>query len=48
MVPGLLLNFSILSKELLTSMVYMGVEVSVYSGIYGDGVKIGAAAGVPH
>jgi hypothetical protein len=27
MVPGLSLNLSILSEELLTSMVYMGVEV---------------------
>jgi hypothetical protein len=48
MVLGLPLNFSILPKELLTSMVYMGVEVTAYSGIYGDGVKAGAAAGVPH
>jgi len=47
-VPGLSLNFSILPKELLTSMVYMGVEVIVCNGIYGDGVKVGAATGVPH
>jgi hypothetical protein len=38
-VPDLLLNFSILLQELLTSMVYMGVEVMTCSGIYGDGVK---------
>jgi hypothetical protein len=48
MVPGLLLNFSILPKELLTSMVYMGVEVTIYSGIYGDGVKVSVATSVPH
>jgi hypothetical protein len=29
-------------------MVYMGVEVTTCNGIYGDGVKIGATAGVPH
>jgi len=45
---GLSLNFSILPKELLTSMVYMGVEVTAYNGIYGDGVKVGAATSVPH
>jgi hypothetical protein len=48
MVPGLSLNFSILSKELLTSMVHMGVEVTTCNGIYGDGVKAGAAIGIPH
>jgi hypothetical protein len=48
MVPGLPLNFSILPEELLTSMVYMGVEVTACNGIYGDGVKAGAARGVPH
>jgi hypothetical protein len=47
-VPGLPLNFSILLEELLTSMVYMGVEVTTCNGIYGDGVKVGAAIGVPH
>jgi hypothetical protein len=47
-VLGLLLNFSILPEELLTSMVYMGVKVMAYNGIYGDGVKAGAAIGVPH
>jgi len=47
-VPGLLLNLSIFPEELLTSMVYMGVEVTACSGIYGDGVKVGAAIGVPH
>ncbi len=47
-VPGLPLNFSILPEELLTSMVYMGVEVTVYNEVYGDGVNVGAATGVPH
>jgi len=47
-VPGLPLNFSILPEELLTSMVYMGVEVTTCNGIYGDDVKVGAAIGVPH
>jgi hypothetical protein len=45
---GLLLNFSIRPEELLTSMVYMGVEVIVCNGIYDDGVTVGAAIGVPH
>jgi hypothetical protein len=48
MVPGLSLNFSILPEELLTSMVYMSVEVMACNGIYGDGVKVGVATGVPH
>jgi len=48
MVFGLPLNFSILLDKLLTSMVYMGVEVKTYSEIYGDGVKVGAATSVPH
>jgi hypothetical protein len=48
MVPGLPLNFSIFPEELLTSMVYMGVEVMVCNGIYYDGVKAGATVGVPH
>jgi hypothetical protein len=48
MVLGLPLNFSILPKELLTSMVYMGVEIMVYNGIYGDGVKANVATYVPH
>jgi hypothetical protein len=39
---------SIFPKELLTSMVYMGVKVTAYNGIYGDGVKVGATASVPH
>jgi hypothetical protein len=47
-VPGLPLNFSILPEELLTSMVYMGAEVTTCNGVYGDGVKVGAAIGVPH
>jgi hypothetical protein len=29
-------------------MVYMGVEVTSCNGIYDDGVKAGAAIGVPH
>jgi len=29
-------------------MVYMGVEVMAWSGIYGDGVKASVATGVPH
>ncbi len=48
MVPSLLLNFSILPKKLLTSMVYIGVEVMACNRIYDDGVKIGATTGVPH
>jgi hypothetical protein len=48
MVPGLPLNFSIVPEELLTSMVYMGVEVTAWSGIYSDGVKVGVAASIPH
>jgi hypothetical protein len=48
MVPDLLFNFSILPKELLTSMVYMGVKVKAYLEIYGDGVKAGAVIGIPH
>jgi hypothetical protein len=48
MVPGLPLNFLILSKELLTSMMYMGVEVTAWSKTYGDGVKANAVASVPH
>jgi hypothetical protein len=47
-VLGLSLNFSILPKELLTSMLYMGVKVTACNGIYDDGVKVGAAIGVPH
>jgi hypothetical protein len=47
-VLGLPLNFSILPEELLTSMVYMGVEVTAYNGVYGDGVKAGEVVGVPH
>jgi hypothetical protein len=45
---GLPLNFSILPKELLTSMVYMGVEVTACNGVYGDGVNVGAVIGIPH
>jgi len=48
MVPSLLLNFLLIPKELLTSMVYMGVEVMAYNRIYSDGVKVGATASVPH
>jgi hypothetical protein len=48
MVCGLLLDFSIFQKELLTSMVYMGVGVMACSRIYDDGVKIGVTTGIPH
>jgi len=47
-VPGLPLNFSILPEELLTSIVYMGVEVTACNGVYGDGAKVGATIGVVH
>jgi hypothetical protein len=47
-VRGLPLNFSILPEELMTSMVYMGVEVIVCNGIYGDGMKVRAITSVPH
>jgi hypothetical protein len=47
MVHGLPLNFSILLEELLTSMVYIGVEVTTCNVIYGDGVKVGTTTGVP-
>jgi hypothetical protein len=47
-VPGLPLNFSILLEELLTSMVYMGVEVTACNEIYDDGKKVGAVTGVSH
>jgi hypothetical protein len=46
MVHGLPLNFSIIPEESLTTMVYMGVEITTYNGIYGDGVKVGATTGV--
>jgi len=46
MVLRLPLNFSILPEELLASMVYMGVEVTVCSGICDDGVKVGAPTSV--
>jgi len=29
-------------------MVYMGVEVTAYNEVYGDGVNVGATIGVPH
>jgi hypothetical protein len=48
MVLSLSLNFSILPEGLLTSMVYMGVEVTACNIIYSDGVKIGATTNVPH
>ncbi len=48
MVLGHSLNFLILPKELLTSMVYMGVKVTNWNGIYSDDVKAGATTGVPH
>jgi hypothetical protein len=48
MVPDLPFNFSILRKELLTSMLSMGVEVMTCNGIYDDGVKGRAKISVPH
>ncbi len=48
MVPYLPLNFSIIPKDLLTSMVYIGVEVTSCSGIDDDGVKAGAATSIRH
>jgi hypothetical protein len=48
MLPGLPLKFLIFPEELLTSMVYINVKITTCSGIYGDGVKAGAATGVPH
>jgi hypothetical protein len=48
MVLGLSLNFSILPEELLTSMVYMGVEITAWSGIYSDGMRVSAATCIPH
>ncbi len=48
MVPYLPLNFSIVLEEFLTSMVYINVTVTAYSGIYGVGVKAGATTSVPH
>jgi hypothetical protein len=48
MVLGLLLNFSIFVEKLLTSMVYMGVVITICNGIYGDGVKANVAIGIPH
>ncbi len=48
MVFGLPLNFSIFQEGLLTSMVYMSVDVKAHNRIYGDGVKVGATAGILH
>ncbi len=48
MVLGLLLNFLIPLEELLTSMVYIGVEVMACNGIYDDDVKTGAIGGTSH
>jgi len=47
-VLGFPLNFSIFPEELLTSMMYVGVEVMACNGIYDDGVKASAITGVPH
>jgi hypothetical protein len=47
-IHGLPLNFSIFLEDLLTFMVYMGVEVMTCNGIYDDGVKVGATTSVPH
>jgi hypothetical protein len=48
MILHLSLNLSILPEELLTSMVYIGVEVTTCNEIYGDGVKVGAATCIAH
>jgi hypothetical protein len=48
MAHGLSLKFSIFPKELLTSMVYINVEVMACSGIYDDVMKAHAAIGEPH
>jgi hypothetical protein len=48
MVPNFLLNFSILLEQLLTPMVYMGVEVMACSRIYGDGVKTNTLTSIFH
>ncbi len=48
MVPSLLLNFSIHPEALLTSIVHMGVELTISNEIYDDGVKASAATCVPH
>jgi hypothetical protein len=48
MVFGLPLNFLILQEELLTFMVYMGVQVMACNRIYGDGVKASPTTGLPH
>ncbi len=47
MVPGLPLNFLFFLEELLTSMVYMGVEVKTCNEIYSASVKASATANVP-
>jgi hypothetical protein len=47
-VPGFPLNFSIILEELLTSMVYMGVEITACNRVYDDGGNVGAATSVPH
>ncbi len=48
MVPRLLLNFLIFPEKLLTFMMHRGVEVMACNRMYGDGVKVGVAIGVPH
>jgi hypothetical protein len=47
MVHSLLLKFSILLKELLTSMVYMDVKVMACREIYDVSMKGGAITSVP-
>jgi hypothetical protein len=47
-VLGFPLNFSILPKELLASMMYVGIEVTACNGIYDDGVKANVITGIPH
>jgi hypothetical protein len=48
MVLGLLLNFPILPKELLISVVCIGLKVVTCNEIYADGEKVGVVASIPH
>jgi hypothetical protein len=48
MILGLPLNFSIFPKELLTSMVYMGVKVMACNRMFDNVVKASVGANIPH
>jgi hypothetical protein len=48
MVIFLSLIFLIIPKELLTSMMYMGLKVTPCSGIYDDDLKTSVATSIPH